>query len=119
MGDTHRVIVVGGGSGGLELATALGNRLGRKGRADITLIDKSRTHLWKPLLHEIAAGSMDAGVHELEYLAQAHHHHFHFRVGEMIGLDHQRREVMLAAYKDEDGRDVTPPRTFRYDTLVM
>jgi NADH dehydrogenase len=68
----HRIVVVGGGAGGLELATRLGDKLGRRGRAEIALIDKARTHLWKPLLHEIAAGSMDLGHHELDYLAQAH-----------------------------------------------
>ncbi len=71
-----RIVVVGGGAGGLELATMLGDKLGRRGKAEITLIDKSRAHLWKPLLHEIAAGSMDLGHHELDYLAQAHWHHF-------------------------------------------
>jgi NADH dehydrogenase len=53
----HRVIVVGGGAGGLELATRLGDRIGRS--VDVTLIDRNRTHVWKPKLHEIAAGSMD------------------------------------------------------------
>ena len=71
-----RIVVVGGGAGGLELTTRLGDKLGRRGKADITLIDKARTHLWKPLLHEMAAGSMDLGHHELDYLAQAHWHHF-------------------------------------------
>jgi len=66
----HQILVVGGGAGGLELATRLGDRYARRGRAQIELIDKSRTHLWKPLLHEVAAGSMDLGVHELNYLAQ-------------------------------------------------
>ena len=55
----HRIVIVGGGAGGLELATRLGDKLGRSGKAEVTLIDKSRAHLWKPLLHEIAAGSMD------------------------------------------------------------
>ena len=54
----HHVVIVGGGAGGLELATRLGDTLGRKGKAHITLIDRNRTHVWKPLLHEIAAGSM-------------------------------------------------------------
>jgi len=67
----HRIVIVGGGAGGLELATRLGDSLGRKGRAEVTLIDRSRTHLWKPLLHEVAAGSMDLDDHEIEYLAQA------------------------------------------------
>ena len=54
----HRIVIVGGGAGGLELATRLGDRYGpRKGRTgelSITLIDKNRTHIWKPKLHEIA-----------------------------------------------------------------
>jgi NADH dehydrogenase FAD-containing subunit len=51
----HRVVIVGGGAGGLELATRLGDTLGRRRQADITLIDCKRTHVWKPKLHEIAA----------------------------------------------------------------
>jgi NADH dehydrogenase len=93
--------------------------LGRRGKALIQLIDKSRAHLWKPLLHEIAAGSMDLGVHELNYLAQSHWHHFRYRLGEMIGLDRGRREVQVAPVLDEDGNEITPQRGFRYDTLVI
>ena len=115
----HRVVVVGGGAGGLELVTRLGDRLGRRKLAEITLIDKSRTHLWKPLLHEIAAGTMDFAVHEIDYLAQAHWHHFQYRIGEMAGLDRKKREVALAAHIDDEGRQVTPVRTFVYDTLVI
>src|SRR5258706_6815591 len=70
MSEPHSIVIVGGGAGGVEMATRLGNTLGRKGRAEITLIDKASTHLWKPLLHEIAAGSMDLAEHELSYLAQ-------------------------------------------------
>ena len=77
----HRVVIVGGGAGGLELATRLGDTLGKRGTADITLIDKHRTHVWKPKLHEIAAGSMDLSAHEVDYLAQAHWHRFRFRLG--------------------------------------
>ena len=76
--------------------------------ADVTLIDKNRTHVWKPKLHEIAAGSMDLGAHEVDYLAQAHWHHFRYRIGEMIGLDRERREVHVAPYVDDEGREVTP-----------
>jgi NADH dehydrogenase len=118
-GDLHRIIVVGGGAGGLELVTQLGDRLGRRNLAMVTLIDKSRTHLWKPLLHEIAAGTMDLAVHEIDFLAQAHWHGFRYRIGEMIGLDRQMRQVQLAAYVDEEGRQVTPARRFEYETLVI
>jgi NADH:quinone reductase (non-electrogenic) len=117
--DLHHIIVVGGGAAGLELATALGNKLGRHQLADVTLIDKSRTHLWKPLLHEFAAGSLDQSVNELDFLAQAHWHHFRYRVGEMIGLDRTAREVRLAACVDEEGNEVTPQRSFHYDTLIL
>ena len=90
----------------------LGNKLGRAPLADVTLIDKSRTHLWKPLLHEFAAGSMDQSVHELDFLAQAHWHHFRYRVGEMVGLDRTApRRFRLAAYVDEEGDEVTPQRS--------
>jgi len=117
--DLHRIIVVGGGAGGLELVTRLGDKLGRRKLADVTLIDKSRTHLWKPLLHEVAAGTMDFAVHEIDFLAQAHWHGFRYRIGEMIGLDRQKREVQLAPHVDDEGRQVTPMRSFRYDTLIM
>jgi len=115
----HRIVIVGGGAGGLELATRLGDKLGRRRKADITLIDKARTHLWKPLLHEIAAGSMDLGHHELDYLAQAHWHHFNYRTGEMIGLNRFRREVQVASVVEENGTEVTPARSYQYDTLVL
>src|SRR5258708_16835182 len=72
----HRIVIVGGGAGGLELATRAGDRFGRRGRATVTLVDKNETHLWKPLLHEVAAGSMDIHAHQLDYLAQARWHHF-------------------------------------------
>ena len=115
----HHIVIVGGGAGGLELATRLGDTLGRKGKAAITLIDKTRTHVWKPLLHEIAAGSMNPDKHELEYLAQAHWHHFRFRLGTMDGLDRTKKEVYVAPYHDEDGVEVIPRRVFQYDTLII
>jgi NADH dehydrogenase len=118
-GTGHRIVVVGGGAAGLELATRLGDQLGRRGRARITLIDKRRTHLWKPLLHAVAAGSLDPGEHELNYLAQAHWHHFQYRIGEMIGLDRGAKEVRVGATHDEEGREVTPARQLPYDILVI
>ena len=115
----HHIVIVGGGAGGLELATRLGDKLGRKGRAKITLVDRSRTHVWKPLLHEIAAGSLNVGRDALDYLAQGHGHGFQFRYGGMTGIDRSRRLVHLAATHDEDGREITPERSFAYDTLVV
>lgn len=116
----HRIVIVGGGAGGLELATRLGDRLGRKGLAQVTLIEKARTHFWKPHLHEIAAGSVDVHTRSVDYLAQSHWHCFRYRMGEMVGLDRVRREVHVAPYyDDEEGEQVTSARVFGYDTLVI
>jgi NADH:ubiquinone reductase (H+-translocating) len=115
----QRIVVVGGGAGGLELVTRLGDKLGRRKRADVALIEKARTHLWKPLLHEVAAGSMDVSRHELDYLAQAYWHGFRFRFGEMVGLDRAKQQVALAATSDSEGRLITPARSIAYDTLVI
>lgn len=117
--NLHHVVIVGGGAGGLELATRLGDTLGRKGKAKITLIDKTKTHVWKPLLHEIAAGSMNPDKHELDYLAQAHWHNFKFRLGSMEGLNRANREITTAPHHDEEGNEIIPRRTFKYDTLVI
>lgn len=115
----HRIVIVGGGAGGLELATRLGDSVGKRGRASVTLVDVSPSHLWKPLLHEVAAGSLDSYAERLEYLAQGHWHHFHFRLGRMDGLDRARRLVHVAPTFDERGREVIPRRSFGYDTLVI
>ncbi|MEI6159833.1 MAG: NAD(P)/FAD-dependent oxidoreductase, partial [Roseococcus sp.] len=97
----------------------LGDTLGRRAQARITLVDKNRTHIWKPKLHEIAAGSMDMGNHEVDYMAQAHWHHFTYRFGEMVGLDRDTKEVLLGAMVDDEGREITPASRLGYDTLII
>ena len=119
MAELHNIVIVGGGAGGLELATRLGDTLGRGGRARVTLVDRARTHLWKPLLHEFAAGSMDLDHHALPYAAQARWHHFRFQRGSMDGLDRGRKVVKVAPTFDEDGRELIPRREIPYDTLVI
>jgi NADH dehydrogenase len=115
----HEVVIVGGGAGGLELVTRLGDKYGRGGRINVTLIERERTHFWKPHLHEIAAGSMDLGSFETNYLAQSHWHRFRYRIGEMTGLDRVQRQVLVAPVFDEEGTQVTPARSIGYDTLVI
>ncbi|MDB5762075.1 MAG: ndh [Herminiimonas sp.] len=115
----HRIVIVGGGAGGLELATHLGDRLDEKGQAHVVLVDRAATHLWKPLLHEVAAGSMDANEHQLEYVAQARWHHFEFQQGEFIDLDRARKVITVAAVNDEEDVEILPQREIAYDTLVL
>src|ERR1700682_4394907 len=86
----HRIVIVGGGAGGLELAVRLGDTVGRRRRAEVTLVDTTLTHLWKPLLHEVAAGTLDSHADAIEFLAQARSHHFGFRLGRMDGRDGAR-----------------------------
>ncbi len=115
----QRIVIVGGGAGGLALATQLGKRLGRKGLAEITLVDAARTHVWKPLLHQLAAGSYDTHAEEIEYLAQARWNHFKFRLGTLVGVDRAGKTVQLAASHDEAGAEITPAQQLAYDTLVI
>ena len=118
-GGVHRIVIVGGGAGGLPLAARLGDRLGRRHRAEVTLVDQFPTHVWKPLLHEVAAGSMDVESHDIDYLALARWHHFRFRQGRIASLDRGRHEVRIAAVVDEDGEEILPERVLGYDTLIL
>jgi NADH dehydrogenase len=115
----HHIVIVGGGAAGLELATRLGNSLRRHGKAQITLVERARTHIWKPHLHEVAAGTMDVGRDAVDYLAHASDHHFRYRIGEMVGLDRANREVHLGPSYDAEGEEITPSRSVPYDTLII
>src|SRR5690606_3865033 len=115
----HHIVVVGGGAGGLVLATKLGNRLGRRGKARITLVDRALTHIWKPLLHEVAAGTLRADTDGLDYFVHARAHHFTFEPGVMQGLDRARREIILGPVHDASGEEIVPGRRLGYDTLVI
>ena len=114
-----KIVVVGGGAGGIELATKLGRKLGKKKKAEVVLIDRNTTHLWKPLLHEIAVGTMDEGVDAVSYRGHAIANGFHFRVGNMTGLDRDTKQVILAPMLDEDGREFLPSTRISYDYLVI
>ena len=115
----HRVLIVGGGAGGLELATRLGDTLGRRREASVVLLDKARVHVWKPRLHEIASGTLEIDVDSVEYLAHARAHHYRFRTGAMCGLNRGKRQVYVEPVADEDGRQLVPPRVLGYDTLIL
>jgi len=114
-----KIVIVGGGAGGLELATQLGQKLGRKKKAEITLVDRNHSHLWKPLLHEVATGSLDEGIDALSYLAHAHNHHFQFQLGTLTEIDRDNKKLQLAEIRNEQGELLVPEREVAYDTLVM
>ncbi len=115
----YKVVVVGGGAGGLELVTRLGRRYRRREKIDITLVDRSTTHLWKPLLHEVAAGTLNSNETEISYLAQARWQHFSFRLGPLEALDRRSKTIVVGPSFDSDGNEYIPRRTFAYDLLVL
>ncbi|NOQ81805.1 MAG: FAD-dependent oxidoreductase [Methylophaga sp.] len=114
-----KIVVVGGGAGGLELVTKLGRKLGKKGKAEITLVDSTHTHIWKPLLHEVAAGTLDSHEDEIEYLGQAMCSGFRFRLGRMDDLDRTNKKISVAPTFNDKGEEIIPRREFDYDYLVI
>lgn len=120
----HAVVVVGGGVAGIEIASMLGRRCRSESRevdsgVTVTLVDSDSAHVWKPMLHTIAAGTADVSQQETSFLAQAHAAGFTFMPGELSGLDRTAQSLRLAALRMPDGREAVPARTLHYDTLVI
>ncbi len=115
----ENILIIGGGAGGLELATQLGHKYGRKNKAKITLVDRNRTHIWKPLLHEVATGSLDTSTDGVVYHAHAAKHYYNFQLGEFCQLDTEAKTVTLAPSFDSEGEQVLPERQLSYDKLVL
>jgi NADH dehydrogenase len=101
----HRVLVVGGGFGGLYAA----RRLSRDERVDLTIVDRRNFHLFQPLLYQVATGALSPGE-----IAQPLRSIFRKRknttvlLGEAIGLEPAKREVLMS-----DGGPIP------YDTLIV
>ncbi|WP_192034699.1 NAD(P)/FAD-dependent oxidoreductase [Halomonas sp. YLGW01] len=115
-----RIVVVGGGAGGLELVTRLGRKLGKRQRAEIVLVDRNPTHIWKPLLHEVATGVLDSGLDEVSYQGHSKAHGYRFQRGTLSNLDRDAKKLTLAPIIDDDGETVVlPSRELDYDYLVL
>ena len=115
----ERIVIIGGGAGGIVLATELGHKLGKRGLAEITLIDKHLTHIWKPLLHEVAAGSLNSYTDELNYFAHARKHHFRFLPGELSAINREQQQISLNESRDSTGTIILPARELGYDRLII
>ncbi len=102
----HRVVIIGGGFGGLYAARNL-----RKAGdlVDVTLIDRRNHHLFQPMLYQVATGALSPGE-IAQPLRSIFRRQKNTRVllGEAVDIDAERREVRLS-----DGAPV------RYDTLVV
>jgi len=120
----HQLVIVGGGVAGIEIATRLGRQWAkerRRGAAvpEITLVDADSAHVWKPILHTIAAGTRDASQQDVSFITQARDAGFRYQPGALTGLDRTAREITLAPLRAADGRLVIPERRVPYDTLVL
>ena len=113
-----RIVVVGGGVAGLEVATAFG-KLKSTCVDTVTLVDSDSAHVWKPMLHTIAAGTRDLAQQQTTYLAQAADAKFAYQPGEMCGLDREAHEILLAPIHAPDGRVLVAGRRLPYDKLVI
>ncbi|MDI6002435.1 NAD(P)/FAD-dependent oxidoreductase [Cobetia marina] len=111
------IVIVGGGAGGLELAV----RLAKAGHKDVLLIDRDTSHVWKPRLHEIAAGLGRRQVDELGYAGLAEQWGFRFECGTLEGVDPEQRQITLAAIpgREDDATAEVPVRVRGYRQLVL
>jgi NADH dehydrogenase len=117
--STPRIVVVGGGAGGLALATRLGHKLGKRKHADIVLLDSHATHVWKPLLHELATGVLNSSMDEVDFHGHSFTHHYRYQRGSLCGLDREKKVLRLAPISDDNGREILPARELGYDYLVL
>ncbi|MGZ9272292.1 MAG: NAD(P)/FAD-dependent oxidoreductase, partial [Candidatus Binatia bacterium] len=113
--ERKQIVICGGGAGGLELAV----RLSKRQELAVQLVDPLPSHVWKPLLHEIASGTLDVASHEVSYLALAAWRGFVFAQGRLEGIDRSSSAVLIGATHNRDGRIVIPRRRLDYDVLVL
>jgi NADH:ubiquinone reductase (H+-translocating) len=116
----YDIVIIGGGAGGLELAARLGRSLGRKhGIEKVLLVDRSIFHIWKPSLHEVAAGTLDPQQEGLSYPILARRNHFGFSIGELSALDATQKTLTLAEMQDTDGSVLIPERRISFKWCVL
>jgi NADH:quinone reductase (non-electrogenic) len=106
----HRVVVVGGGFGGLQAVQGL-----RRAPVEVTLIDRRNFHLFQPLTYQVATGALSPG--EIAYPLRAifkRHENVRVMLAEVVGVDLDARELQLRPFEQ-----VPAPDTVAYDTLIV
>jgi NADH:ubiquinone reductase (H+-translocating) len=114
-----RVVVVGGGAGGLELVSKLSKYSRKHPLLEVVLVDKVRTHVWKPLLHEVAAGIINKNSDGVDYRMHASRHGYEFQQGTLTTIEPNTKQLTLAALIDDEGQQILPQRQISYDLLVL
>src|SRR3977135_140367 len=104
MNERAKVIIIGGGFGGLSAAQAL-----KSAPVDITLIDRRNYHLFQPLLYQVATGSLSPGEIAAPLRGVlSHQKNTLVLLGEAEDIDPQAKRVIL-----HDGA------SFEYDSLIV
>ncbi len=116
--NAHQIIVVGGGAAGLSLVVSLARKFRRQKSVEVVLIDQNPTHLWKPLLHEVATGSLDGNHDEARYVSLGKKHGFRFILARLDSYNVEEQTVSLAMDLDDLGLG-PKPLTLHYDHLVL
>lgn len=112
------IVVVGGGAGGIELVVSLSRKY-KNSQYKVILIDKEKTHIWKPHLHEVAAGSLDSHYEQVDYLNLASKFNFEFIWGEMCNLNKDTKTVTVKPKFNNSGEEILPEREVKYDNLII
>jgi NADH dehydrogenase len=108
---SHRVVVIGGGFGGINAVHHL-----RGAPVEVTLIDRRNFHLFQPLTYQVATGALSPG--EVAYPLRAmfkNVENVHVLLAEVTGFDLESRRVLLA---DVPGIEAAPVEV-GYDTLIV
>lgn len=109
---TTRIVILGGGFGGVATARRLARRLGRERAVEITLVNRDNYFVFVPLLASAAAGSLEA-LHVVAPLRHLLDQGVRFRAEEVISIDFERRHVVTRS-PTTDREHILP-----YDHLVI
>ncbi|HVY53309.1 MAG TPA: NAD(P)/FAD-dependent oxidoreductase [Gammaproteobacteria bacterium] len=108
-----KIVVVGGGAGGLELIARLCQKFKHKRNLEITLIDNSLKHIWKPIYHEVAAGTLSS-VEPIDYMSYSYQKGFKFIPGTIIEICSKQNRLTVAPYVNPNDK-----QHIGYDVLVL